>query len=192
MYGSTSLRKILFVYTDEDIVIPSHYTTWPSLVLANAFKQSRFIVACMFYEEFVIGSEQTTVGRTVTETDIIIFAGLTGANNPMFLDEEYSKNTSYGRRIAPGLLTLSIVTGLTYQLPTGPFGEGFIALLGMSFRALKPVFVGDTIHAKVVVNEKTPPKSGRGRIVLATTATNQRGEIVMEAEGNFLVKVKGT
>ena len=144
----------------------------------------------MFYEDFVLGSEQLTVGRTVTETDIVIFAGLTGANNPLFLDEEYSRGTPYGHRIAPGLLTLSIATGLAYQLPTGPFAEGFIALLGMSFKALKPVFVGDTIRVKVTVKEKAPPKDGRGRIVLAMTSTSQKGETVMEVEGIFLVRLK--
>ena len=144
----------------------------------------------MFYEDFVVGSEQMTVGRTVTETDVVLFAGLTGASNPLFLDEEYSKSTQYGQRIAPGLLTVSIATGLTYQLHMGPFGEGFVALLGMTFKALKPVFVGDTIHARVVVKEKAPPKEGRGRVVLATTAANQRGEKVIEAEGNFLVRMK--
>ena len=141
----------------------------------------------MFYEDFVVGSEQVTTGRTITETDIVIFAGLTGASNPLFLDEEYSRGTQYGHRIAPGLLTLSIATGLTYQLPTGPFGDGFVALLGMSFKALNPVSVGDTIRAKVTVMEKAPPKGGRGRVVLATTVTNQKGETVMEAEGNFFV-----
>src|SRR5712692_11033620 len=103
----------------------------------------------MFYEDFQIGSKQTTFGRTVTEADIVIFAGMTGAINPLFLDEEYARNSSYGHRIAPGLLTLSLATGLAYQLPTGPFGEGFLALLGMSFRASKAVFVGDTLKVLV-------------------------------------------
>jgi 3-hydroxybutyryl-CoA dehydratase len=85
----------------------------------------------------------------VTEADIVIFAGMFGAVNPLFLDEEYSKATSFGRRIAPGLLTLSIATGLTYQLPTSHFCEGFVALLGMTFKALKPVFAGDTLRVGV-------------------------------------------
>lgn len=144
----------------------------------------------MFYEEFVQGSEQVTAGRTVTEADIVIFAGLTGAVNPLFLDDEYAKTTPFGRRIAPGLLTLSLVTGLTYQLPTGPFGDGFVALLGMTFRALGPVFAGDTIHVAVGVKEKHPPKEGKGRVVLTSVARNQRNETVMEVEGTFLVKVR--
>jgi len=145
----------------------------------------------MFFEEFVEGSEQVTRGRTVTETDVVMFAGLTGAVNPLFLDEEHAKTTSFGKRIAPGLLTLSIITGLTYQLPTGPFGNGFVALLGMTFKTPKPVFIGDTLHATVVVKEKLAPKEGRGRVILVSTGKNQKGETVMEAEGTFLVRVKG-
>ena len=153
--------------------------------------QEFYTIVVMYYEEFKEGLEQVTFGRTVTETDIVIFAGLTGATNPLFLDEEYSKQTSFGHRIAPGLLTLSIATGLVYQLPSSPFGEGFVALLGMTFKALKPVIAGDTLRVRVAVKEKLPPKEGRGRIVLESTVTNQREEIVMTNEGNFLVKVKG-
>ena len=144
----------------------------------------------MFYEEFQVGLKQTTFGRTVTEADIVIFAGVTGASNPLFLDEEYARKSSFGQRIAPGLLTLSIATGLTYQLPSGPFGEGFLALVGMSFRASKPVFIGDTLRVEVSVKEKYPAKEGRGRVVLEMSVTNQKEESVMSVEGNFLVKVK--
>ncbi|HZW55142.1 MAG TPA: MaoC/PaaZ C-terminal domain-containing protein [Nitrososphaerales archaeon] len=145
----------------------------------------------MYYEDFQVGQVQKTFGRTISEADIIFFASMTGASNPLFLDEEYSKKTSFGRRIAPGLLTLSIATGLTYQLPTGPFGEGFVALLGMSFKAIKPVFAGDTLTVTVKVKEKYPPKENRGRVILESDVTNQRQESVMQVEGSFLVRLKG-
>ncbi|MFI5420613.1 MAG: MaoC family dehydratase [Nitrososphaerales archaeon] len=144
----------------------------------------------MYHEDFQVGSQQTTFGRTVTETDIVIFAGMTGASNPLFLDADYAGKSSFGQRIAPGLLTLSIATGLTYQLPSGPFGEGFLALLGMTFRATKPVFIGDTLKVLVLVTEKFPAKDGKGRVVLQMTVTNQKAETVMTVEGNFLVKEK--
>ena len=144
----------------------------------------------MYYEDFVVGTKQNTFGRTVTEADIVIFAGITGANNPLFLDEEYAKKSPFGTRIAPGLLTLSLATGLTYQLPSGPFGEGFLALIGMTFRASKAVFVGDTLKVLAVVTEKHPPKEGRGRVVLQMTVTNQKEETVMTVDGNFLIKEK--
>jgi 3-hydroxybutyryl-CoA dehydratase len=147
----------------------------------------------MFYEEFIVGSEQKTPGRTVTDADVVIFAGLTGAydtSNPLFLDEEYAKKTSFGHRIVPDLLTLSIATGLMYQLPTGPFGEGFVELLGMTFKATRPVMLGDTLRVIVKVAEKHPPKDGRGRVVLESTVSNQRDEVVMTTQGNFLVEQK--
>ena len=137
---------------------------------------------------FEVGAEQKTFGRTVSEAGIVIFAGMIGAVNPLFLDEEYSKATSFGRRIAPGLLTLSIATGLTYQLPTSPFGEGFVALLGMTFKALKPVFAGDTLTVRAKVKEKQPPKDNRGRVVLVSEVFNQKTGTVMLVEGNFLVR----
>ncbi|MHB8568207.1 MAG: MaoC family dehydratase [Nitrososphaerales archaeon] len=140
----------------------------------------------MYYEDFIVGEEQKTFGRTVTEVDIVIFATMTGAQNPLFLDEEYSKKTPFSHRIAPGLLT-----GQTYQLPTGPFGEGFVALLGMSFKALKPVFSGDTITTVVKVEDKQDPKEGKGRIVLESLVRNQRDELVMQIEGTFLMRVRG-
>jgi 3-hydroxybutyryl-CoA dehydratase len=145
----------------------------------------------LFYEDFQIKALQKTWGRTVTEADIVIFAGLTGAVNPLFLDEEYSKNTTFGHRIAPGLLTLSIATGLTYQLPSSPFGEGFVALMGMNFKASRPVFVGDTLRVDVTVKDKLGTKNGRGTVVLESIVTNQKGEIVMSVEGMFLVRVRG-
>ncbi|MDG6995240.1 MAG: MaoC family dehydratase N-terminal domain-containing protein [Nitrososphaerota archaeon] len=145
----------------------------------------------MYYEDFEVGSKQVTFGRTLTETDIVLFAGLTGASNPLFLDEEYSKKTTFGHRIAPGLLTLSIATGCAYQLPTGPFGEGFVALLGMSFKVMKPVFAGETLKVTVTVREKRPPKEGRGVVILDMTVFNQREETVMTVEGTFMVRVKG-
>lgn len=87
-------------------------------------------------------------------------------------------------------MTLSIATGLAYQLPSGPFGEGFVALLGMSFRALKPVMSGDTLKVTFRVREKHPPKEGKGRVVLEFDVNNQRSESVMQVEGNFLVRQK--
>jgi acyl dehydratase len=146
----------------------------------------------MFYEEFEVGTKQTTFGRTITEADIVIFAGMTGANNPLFLDEEFSRKSSFGHRIAPGLLTLSVATGLTYQLPTGPFGEGFVALIGMSFKASKPVFAGDTVTVEVLIKDKLPPKDGKGRVTLDLKVSNQKGDQVMSVEGNFLVKEKNS
>ena len=146
----------------------------------------------MYFDDFQVGTEmKSPAGRTVTEADIVIFASMTGALNPLFVDEEYAKkNTSVGHRMAEGLLTLSIATGLTFQLPERPLSDGLVALMGMTFKATKPVLAGDTLYIKVVVKEKMPPKDNRGRIILHTDVTNQRQEYVMDIEGTFLIRMK--
>jgi len=102
----------------------------------------------MYFEDFHEGSSWNTKGRTVTETDVVLFASTTGALNPLFLDEEYGKTTRYGSRIAPGMLTASLTVGLAYQLPSDPFGEGFVALYRFSGTAKRAVKIGDSLRVK--------------------------------------------
>jgi len=142
----------------------------------------------MFYEEFETGTTLRTRGRTVTETDVVIFATLTGAQNPLFLDAEYAKETPFGSRIVPGLLSVSIAVGLAYQLPQGPFGEGFVALLGLEFKTPKPVRIGDTLSVEVRVLAREPPVKGRGVVVLGITARIHSDTVAVEAVGRFLVR----
>ena len=141
----------------------------------------------MFFEDFELGREYVTYGRTITEADLVVFASMTGAVNPLFLDEEYAKRTRFGGRIAPGLLTMSTVLGLIYQLPQGFFTEGFVALLEARGSFLKPVKPGDTISSKVKVAEKKEVSGGRGVVVLSFEAFNQRGEKVSEGEFRVMV-----
>ena len=142
----------------------------------------------MYYEQFEVGATYRTNGRTVTETDVVLFATLTGAQNPLFLDAEYGAKTPFGSRVAPGLLTLSMAVGLAYQLAESPFGEGFVALLGLEFTTPKPVRIGDTLRVLVRVVEKAPPSKGRGVVVLGLTGTTGNGAVVLEATGRFLVR----
>ncbi len=145
----------------------------------------------MYYEEFSVGSVLPTHGRTITETDVVLFATVTGAQNPLFLDAEYAKSTSFGSRIVPGLLTLSIAVGLAYQLPQGPFGDGFVALLGLEFKTPRPVRIGDTLAVEVRVVEHEPPARGRGVVVLGLTGRLGPETVVLEATGRFLVRTRG-
>lgn len=143
----------------------------------------------MYYEQFELGAEYQTHGRTITETDVVVFATLTGAQNPLFLDAEYGASTPFGSRIAPGLLSLSMAVGLTYQLTESPFGEGFVAPLGLEFTTPKPVRIGDTLRVRVQVAEKAPPTKGRGEVVLHLTGTTGKEKtVVLEATGRFLVR----
>lgn len=141
----------------------------------------------MFFEEFEVGQRINTAARTVTETDIVIFAGLSGDFNQIHIDAEYSKATPFGARVAHGILGLSIASGLVVQ--TG-FMEGTI----MAFREInewkfiKPIFIGDTIHVETEVKEvKAIPRIGGGSIVILLDVKNQSGDTIMKGSWTALI-----
>jgi len=143
----------------------------------------------MHFEEFADGAVYRTRGRTVTEADVVLFSTLTGANNSLFINEDYARKSRFGTRIAPGLLTASIATGLIYLLPNSPFEGGFIALLSCSFRALKSVKIGDTLYCETHVAERRE-KERNGVVTLASAVTNQSGEKVLDITHEILVEKK--
>lgn len=141
----------------------------------------------MNYEEFEPGQVIESVGRTVTESDIVSFAGLSGDYNQIHMDKEYSGKTSFGRRIAHGMLGLSIASGLAVQ--TG-FMEGTI----MAFREISnwrfklPIFIGDTIRVKLqVMKKKAFPRLGGGSVTMELTVINQNDETVMKGDWTALI-----
>ena len=144
----------------------------------------------MYWEEWEIGAEFESPARTVTEADIVMFAGISGDYNPLHVNEEYCKTTIFGTRIAHGPLVYAIVAGLLFQLHL--YDDTLIAFLG--FENLKftgPVKAGDTIHAKVKVLEKRETsRPDRGVMKRELRVFNQRGEVVQEAIQNFLLKRK--
>jgi acyl dehydratase len=142
----------------------------------------------MYWEEWEIGAEFESPARTVTEADIVMFAGLSGDYNPLHVNEEYCKTTIFGTRIAHGPLVYAITAGLLFQLHL--YDDTLIAFLG--FENLKftgPVKAGDTIHAKIKVLEKRETsRPDRGVMKRELRVFNQRGEVVQEAIQNFLLK----
>jgi acyl dehydratase len=140
----------------------------------------------MFFEEFNLNYSARTRGRTVTESDIVVFSTMTGAYNSLFLNEEFSKKTQFGGRIAPGLLTASIATGLIYLLPKSPFENGFVALLNLTFSAKKSVKIGDTLELELKVKD-LKEKEKTGIVILSSSVLNQRGEEVMVIEHTIMV-----
>jgi len=144
----------------------------------------------MYWEEWEIGAEFESPARTVTEADIVMFAGLSGDYNPLHVNEEYCKTTIFGTRIAHGPLVYAITAGLLFQLHL--YDDTLIAFLG--FENLKftgPVKPGDTIHAKIKVLEKRETsRPDRGVMKRELRVFNQRGEVVQEAIQNFLLKRK--
>jgi acyl dehydratase len=143
----------------------------------------------MYFEDFQVGVRWESKERTVTETDIVIFSTLTGATNPLFLSEEYAKRTQFKTRIAPGLLTASLIVGLTYQLPSDPFGEGFIALRKLEMEAKRPVRIGDTIKVIAEVINKEDLEN-RGKVLMKLVGLNQNNEEVMILTLEILVGKK--
>jgi len=141
----------------------------------------------LFYEDLRVGDEWTTQARTVTEADVVNFAGLSGDFNSLHMDEELSKGTIFGHRIAHGLLGLSISSGLVNQA----IRTAIMAFLGIEWRFLKPIFFGDTIHVVVKVEEKrTTKKPGRGIVTWGRRIVNQHGEVVQEGVSKTMVAMR--
>lgn len=140
----------------------------------------------LYYEDFEIGQQFTTAARTITETDVVLFSGLTGDFNPLHTDIEYSKKTIFKERIAHGLLVLSVVAGLTARL--GIFDGTVIGVIEVKSNFRKPVFFNDSIYANIKIAEKIPTsKSDRGIIAREVKVINQRDEIVQEIEIKTMV-----
>jgi 3-hydroxybutyryl-CoA dehydratase len=120
------------------------------------------------------------VSKTITDEDVRAFAELTGDRNPVHLDEEYASTTRFGRRIAHGMLGASLIsTVLASELP----GPGSV-YLSQTLRFNAPVFLGDTVTARVTVKHVREDKPV---VMLETVCTNQRGERVVEGEAVVLV-----
>ena len=141
----------------------------------------------LYFEEFSVGQQIITPARTVTENDIVTFAGLSGDYNAIHTDAEFSRSTPYGQRIAHGLLGLSIASGLAMR--TG-FMEGTV----MAFREInewkftRPILIGDTIHMVInVVETKDMPRLGGGLIVISLDVKNQRDETTMKGTWTALM-----
>jgi 3-hydroxybutyryl-CoA dehydratase len=143
----------------------------------------------MYFEELEPGFSITSAGRTITETDIVMFAGLSGDYNPLHTDEEYSKQTMFGGRIAHGLLGLSIASGLAMQVG---FMLGTVeAFRELSWQFRKPVVAGDTVHIEAKTASKKAIRGYRGGLVsLDINLINQKGESVHKGTWTLLVKGK--
>jgi 3-hydroxybutyryl-CoA dehydratase len=133
------------------------------------------------YDEIKIGDD-ASLSRTITEAHIVNYAGITGDMNPIHVDAEYSKQSMFGERVAHGMLVAGLISAvLGTQLP-GPNS----IYLGQDLKFTAPVKIGDTVKVVVTVTEKRDDK----RIIkLRTTASNQRGEVVID--GNAVMKKVG-
>jgi len=143
----------------------------------------------LYYEDFVIDSISTSRSRTVTEADIVNFAGLSGDFVELHMSEAYAAKGPFGKRIAHGALVFSISTGLSVQL--GQITDTVIAFYGVDkLRFTRPVFIGDTIHIAKKVVSKEPKGSDRGVVTFETTVLNQHGETVIVYYDKVLMKAR--
>jgi acyl dehydratase len=134
--------------------------------------------------------EVISPSRTVTETDIVNFAGISGDYNQIHTDVEFCKTQPFGARVAHGLLVLSIATGLIAQ--TGLIEGTIIAFREISsWKFTKPTFIGDTIHVVVGVKETKPmPRLGGGLVEMDIKVINQNDEVVMKGFWSALMHCK--
>ncbi|VEF48137.1 maoC family protein [Bacillus freudenreichii] len=134
--------------------------------------------------DFGVG-QKAQFSRTITESDLVQFAGLSGDFNPIHVDRQYAEGTFFGERISHGLLTASFLSRLLgMQLP-GP-GSVYVS---QTLKFTKPVYIGDTITAKAEIIEVN---NNRRLVTLRTTCLNQHGSVVLDGEGIMkLPKEKG-
>lgn len=135
-------------------------------------------MSSLYFEDLEPGQTFVSTGRTITEADVVNFAGLSGDFNQIHLDAEAAKRTMYGQRVAYGVLGLSIATGLLDRI--GLFRESMAAMLGIeSWTFAHPIFIGDTVHLKLTIEStRLTSRGDRGVVRRRMELINQRDEVV--------------
>ena len=138
------------------------------------------------FDELAPGDEWESPARTVTEADVVAFAGLSGDYNPIHVDHEFARNTPFRGPVAHGLLGLAIASGLASNAPR----VDTVALLGLvEWKFLEPIAFGDTIRVLTLVVALEPRSRGRrGVVTWRRRLLNQRGEVVQEGLTQTLVR----
>jgi 3-hydroxybutyryl-CoA dehydratase len=147
-------------------------------------------MAGLYFEEFNVGQKITTLGRTIAESDIMTFAGLSGDYNQIHTDAEYSKTTMFGKRISHGLLGLAVASGLAMR--TGIMDGTVMAFREINdWKFIKPIFIGDTVQAELNITEtKALPRIGGGSVNILVEIKNQSREVCQRGTWTMLVASK--
>lgn len=142
----------------------------------------------LFWEDFIVGETNESNGRTITEADIVNFAGISGDFNPIHLDAAYAAQSIFGQRIAHGLLGLAVASGLPLRgALRHPTVIAFLGIERWSFR--QPILIGDTIRARMTTSAKRPTsKPDRGILTQQVELRNQRDEVVQQGEFVLMVR----
>lgn len=143
----------------------------------------------LYFEDLLADQSLTSSRMTVTETHIVLFAGLTGDFNPLHMDEEAAREGLFGRRIAHGMLAYSMSTGLRSSIDDW----AILAFMETRRRFAGPVFAGDTLHyvARVQELRRSQSNPSRGIAKVSLRLLNQNGELVQEGDDVFAVACRG-
>jgi acyl dehydratase len=142
------------------------------------------IVRSLYFDDFRVGQKFISKSRTLTESDIVNFAGLSWDHNQLHTDAEYAGQTRYGKRIAHGLLGVVAHAGLTYQLTE----DSILALLEISWKFHLPVYIGDTIHVEQTVKDLRESSTGeRGVLTFEKELKNQNNDVVQTGTTTILL-----
>jgi acyl dehydratase len=143
-----------------------------------------------YYNDWIVGEEYTTPGRTLTEADVVMFASMTGDYHELHTNEQFALKSNFGKRIVHGLLGLSVSQGLFFR--SGYLDDSVIALLEIeSWKFQGPILFGDTIYVKIKVAEKRISKSqpDRGVVKFHLTIVNQEGAILQSGYETYLISL---
>lgn len=142
------------------------------------------IVRSLYFEDFHLGQKFVTKARTITETDIINFAGVSWDHNQLHTDAEYASGTPFGKRIAHGLLGVVAHAGLSYQLTE----ESILALLELNWKFHLPIYIGDTIRVEQKVKDLRESATGdRGILTFEKEVKNQKNKVVQTGTTTILL-----
>ena len=147
------------------------------------------IVRSLYFEDFTVGQKFVTKARTITEADIVNFAGLSWDHNQLHTDAEYAASTLFGKRIAHGLLGVVAHAGLSYELTE----DSLLALLELNWQFKAPIYIGDTIHVEQTVKNLRETKAGdRGILTFEKAVINQKDEVVQTGTTTILLARRAT
>ena len=151
---------------------------------------SKAIPSGKYFDDFVVGEESISAGRTITEADIVNFAGLTGDWYELHTNKEWAAKGPFGQRIAHGALIFSIATALVLRVE--PPSDALMAFYGLDrLRFVKPVFIGDTIRVRQKITETTVRNETSGVITALSEVINQRDQVVVSYTAKVLYKRRG-
>ena len=143
----------------------------------------------LYFEDFEPGQELETEARMISDADVRAFAEVSGDRNPLHLDEDYGRQSTFGQRVAHGALGLSVATGLLNQ--TRLTRGTLVALLGLSWDFVAPLFIGTTVRAGIRVRSKRRTSTGsHGLVVLDVTLMDDQGETLQRGQFKMLVKCR--